>query len=102
LLQRPGPPVVALAVLAWLAVTGVVGFALAVHDKRQARAGRPRVRERTLLLWALVGGWVGMAVAMVVVHHKTRKTALLAPFVACALANAGALWLLCRQLSCWP
>lgn len=79
-------------VLAWLAATGLVGFALMASDKARARAGRRRIRERTLLAWALIGAWIGMALAMLIVRHKTRKAAFLVPFLACALLNAALLW----------
>ena len=49
-----------------------LSFSLMGEDKRRARLGKRRIRERTLwvvsaLLGAL-GGWLGMAVF----HHKTR------------------------------
>ena len=53
-------------------LVNVLSFGLMGVDKRRARQGKRRIRERTLwvvsaLLGAL-GGWLGMAVF----HHKTR------------------------------
>ena len=42
-------------------------------DKRRAVAGEWRVPEATLLLLALMGGWVGAKLAQRRFRHKTRK-----------------------------
>jgi uncharacterized membrane protein YsdA (DUF1294 family) len=76
--------------LAWVVAASVVAFALAALDKARARRGAKRVRERTLLLWALAGGSPGLVLAMLLVRHKTRKAAFLAP-LALILAAQGAL-----------
>lgn len=54
-------------------------FVLCVADKARARRGAGRVRERTLLGLALVGGSPGLVVGMLVARHKTRKAAFLGP-----------------------
>src|SRR2546423_1312045 len=41
-------------------------------DKRAARAGRGRTRERTLHVMELLGGWPGALAAQRVFRHKTR------------------------------
>lgn len=56
----------------WAAVS-LVAILLTVHDKRAARRGAWRVRERTLLLWALAGGSLAMWIAMLAIRHKTRR-----------------------------
>src|SRR5687768_3511430 len=60
-------------VAAWLALTSLVAFGACVWDKQRAQGGGSRVRERTLLVWALVGGSPGLLVGMVLVRHKVRK-----------------------------
>lgn len=47
-------------------------------DKRRAGAGRRRLRERTLHLWSLAGGWPGAAMARRRFRHKTRDRKFLA------------------------
>ena len=44
-----------------------------IYDKRQAIAGRRRVRESTLLLIAALGGAAGSLVGMLLAWHKVRK-----------------------------
>ncbi len=42
-------------------------------DKRRARLGRPRIPERTLHLFELLGGWPGALLGMSLFRHKTQK-----------------------------
>ncbi|MBB4151887.1 uncharacterized membrane protein YsdA (DUF1294 family) [Sphingobium scionense] len=42
-------------------------------DKRRAVRGLARIRERTLLLWALADGTPGAFAARHLFRHKTRK-----------------------------
>lgn len=57
--------------LIWWCVTGVVGAVMTMLDKHNARIGRRRIPERTLLLTALVGGAVVMLLTMRLIRHKT-------------------------------
>lgn len=59
---------------AYLAVAAmsVLSFFLFGADKRRAVRGEFRIRERTLLLSALLGG-PGALLGMRLFHHKTRK-----------------------------
>ena len=56
-----------------LIAVNFIGFALFGIDKAQAEAGRWRVRERTLLTWALIGGTPGAYAGRALFRHKTRK-----------------------------
>ncbi len=56
----------------WLLLINGTAFALCGVDKWKAVQGRWRVRERTLLLAAALGGSPGLLLAMRVFHHKTR------------------------------
>jgi uncharacterized membrane protein YsdA (DUF1294 family) len=58
---------------AYLLAINALTFAAFVHDKRAARRGEWRVAERTLLLFALIGGTPGAYAARHFVRHKTRK-----------------------------
>ena len=55
-----------------LALMSLVLFALMGVDKRKARKGRWRVRERTLFCLALLGGACGGTLGMFLFRHKTR------------------------------
>jgi len=61
--------------LAWLLLIAMNGAAFAAFgvDKRRALEGRWRVRERDLLLLALLGGVAGAWLGRWYFRHKTRK-----------------------------
>ncbi len=44
------------------------------YDKYLARTNRPRVREKTLLNLALMGGSVGAVFGQKIFRHKTKKS----------------------------
>lgn len=64
-----------LAALAAALAMNALGFALMGIDKRKAKCGRWRIRERTLLCVALFGGAAGVFAGMRVFRHKTRHRA---------------------------
>lgn len=66
------PPIWQLA-LAMYALMSVISFCTYGLDKRAARAGRRRVRERTLHWQEFLGGWPGALLAQQVFRHKTSK-----------------------------
>lgn len=57
--------------LIYLLAVNAAAFVLFGADKRQARRGRRRIPEKTLLLSAGLGGCVGAILGMRVFHHKT-------------------------------
>lgn len=76
----------------------VLTFLVYAWDKSAARQGQWRIRERTLHVLALAGGWPGALIAQTVLRHKSRKQAFRAiswatAFIHCA-ALAGLLILL--------
>ena len=64
-------------IAAALAAVNAITFVLFGFDKRRARAGKRRVRERTLLAWCAAGGWPCGFLAMRTFRHKTRDTKFL-------------------------
>ena len=60
--------------LALLGVLGmnVLSFGLMGADKRLARKGRRRIRERTMWIVSALSGALGGLLGMAVFHHKTR------------------------------
>ena len=60
--------------LALLGVLGmnVLSFGLMGADKRRARKGRRRIRDRTLWIVSALSGALGGLLGMAVFHHKTR------------------------------
>ncbi len=80
--------------LGWLAAANIAGFALMGWDKRQARRGGWRVRERTLLLTAALGGSLGSILGMRHFRHKTKHWYFRWGLPAILALQAGlALWL---------
>ena len=59
-------------VLLWALVLSAVDFCLMGVDKRRARRDAWRVPEKTLWLFALLGGAPGGWLGMRAFHHKTR------------------------------
>ena len=64
-------------VVAYFVLVNIVTLFIYGADKLYAGAESWRVRERTLLLLALVGGTVGAILAMRLFRHKTRKDSFL-------------------------
>jgi uncharacterized membrane protein YsdA (DUF1294 family) len=60
-------------------------------DKRASkRPGAQRVRERTLHLWALAGGFGGALIGQFWLRHKTRHPSFIIVTVLALAAHAGA------------
>ena len=59
----------------FLAVMSAFLFCLMGIDKHRARRGGWRISERTLFVFALLGGAAGGTIGMFVFHHKTRHLA---------------------------
>lgn len=63
----------AIGYAAWLALLSLVDFVLYGADKKRAVKGEFRIRERTLLLVAFLGGGFGAAAGSLAFRHKTKK-----------------------------
>ena len=57
----------------YLLLVNAAGFLIMCLDKLLARKQTRRVPERTLLLFAALGGSLGSLLGMMLAHHKTRK-----------------------------
>jgi len=58
----------------YVCIMCAAGFVVMAYDKLQAILGGWRVPERELLFIALMGGALGVLLAMIILHHKIRKT----------------------------
>ena len=56
----------------FLVFMNILGFVLMFSDKKRARRGDWRIRERTLFLVAVFGGSLGSILGMRLFHHKTK------------------------------
>ena len=57
----------------YLLIINAASFLIMCVDKLLAKKEARRVPERTLLLFALLGGSLGSLLGMLIAHHKTRK-----------------------------
>ena len=57
----------------YLIMINVITFALYGLDKWRAMTRQWRVREKKLIILALIGGSIGAMIGMTVFQHKTRK-----------------------------
>ena len=55
-------------------------FIIAGYDKYLATKNKRRIAENTLFLMALLGGSVGLLLAMLFFRHKTSKSSFIAKF----------------------
>ncbi len=75
-------------------VLSIITFVIYALDKSAARNNRRRIRENTLHLFALLGGWPGALVAQRVLRHKSSKYDFQVVFWLTVLINSGVLSLL--------
>jgi uncharacterized membrane protein YsdA (DUF1294 family) len=61
-----------LAILIYLVVMNVIGFAIMGIDKSKAKRGAWRIPEKTLFLVAILGGSIGSILGMKQFRHKTK------------------------------
>ena len=58
--------------LIYLAVINLIGFFAMLLDKQKAKRNKWRIPEKTLFLFALLGGSLGTTLGMHAFHHKTK------------------------------
>ncbi len=76
----------------YYAATTLVTFALYAWDKRAARNGERRVSERTLHLWAWLGGGVGALAGQMILRHKSQRMGFVLSAWLALGAHAGVWW----------
>ncbi len=75
----------------YLVLINIAAYAAFGWDKHKARQAGWRIPERTLLLFALMGGSIGAWMGMKIFRHKTRKAKFKAGVLAILTAQcAGA------------
>ena len=78
----------------YLIMINVITFALYGLDKWRAMTRQWRVREKKLIILALIGGSIGAMIGMTVFHHKTRKMKfrILVPIAIIIWLTLGGFW----------
>ena len=72
----------------WTLLMSIVTAILYVWDKRSAIKDHPRVPEKTLLAFSLLGGWPGGWLAGRAFRHKTQKRSYRIRFAVCAMIHS--------------
>ncbi|MRS17328.1 DUF1294 domain-containing protein [Enterobacteriaceae bacterium RIT691] len=80
---------------AWLLMVNLLTLLIYGADKHAARKSWQRVPERTLLVYGLVGGWVGALLAQQLFRHKTQKQPFKTWFMASVMLNVVAVVGIC-------
>jgi len=62
-------------ILIYFVLINLISFIMFYVDKQKARRDKWRIQEKTLHLTSFLGGTLGSIVAMILFHHKTKKTA---------------------------
>ncbi|MBO03856.1 MAG: cold-shock protein [Chloroflexi bacterium] len=65
------------ASLAFVNIGSVIGI---WWDKRRASKNQRRIKEETLLVWALLGGWPGGVWTMRWLRHKTSRRSFITKY----------------------
>ncbi|MDP0588422.1 MAG: cold shock and DUF1294 domain-containing protein [Candidatus Endonucleobacter bathymodioli] len=83
-----------LVVLPFYIVINLLTFVLYAVDKSTAQNGSWRIKESTLHLFSLIGGWSGAMIAQQTLRHKSKKQNFRAVFWVTVILNIGAfIWL---------
>ena len=79
--------------LYYLLLINLIALVLCWYDKRAAIRQNWRIRERTLLLYAAIGGSAGLYLGMKTFRHKTKhlKITVLVPLLL-LIQSAGLVW----------
>ena len=64
--------IVIIAYASWLVLLSLIAFIAYGVDKKKAKNGKWRTKEKTLLLLSFLGGAFGGYPAMLIFHHKTK------------------------------
>ena len=93
---------IALLIVIGLAVVNLGSVIAIWWDKRRAKNDQWRIKEETLLVWALVGGWPGGIWAMRRFRRKTSKGSFIAKYVLAVLLNLAAVAAIAFAMFAYP
>ena len=67
-------------IVIYVLIISIIGVVLTIIDKEKARNGDWRISEKTLFIFASLGGSLAMYVTMNAIHHKTKKKIFMVGF----------------------
>jgi uncharacterized membrane protein YsdA (DUF1294 family)/cold shock CspA family protein len=62
-----------IAIIGLYIIGSIASYIAYSMDKSAAQKGQWRIKESTLMVFALIGGWPGALIAQRLLHHKTKK-----------------------------
>ncbi len=76
--------------LVYILIINLIAFIAMGIDKSKAKKGKWRIKERTLLMFAVFGGGIGEFIGIFTFRHKTRKAKFTVgvPFITLVFALA--------------
>lgn len=98
-ISQMGTPGKVAIFLAVFAAINVIGFAMMRHDKRAAIRGEYRVPEARLIVFALLGGALGMRMAQRRYRHKTVKQPFAAKLLVAVVMNVTVVTVLLAEVA---
>lgn len=78
--------------LYYIAIINVLSFIVSFMDKRAAIRGRRRIPEKTLFIYAAVGGSIGLYLSMLFFRHKTRHLSFMLGIPLIILLQIAVIW----------
>ena len=82
-------------VIIYLLIVNVITFLLYGFDKWKAKRDKWRVPEKTLLMFAVVGGTIGAFAGMQVFRHKTKHAKFVIGVPLIFILQVALVWFLC-------
>ena len=76
--------------LLYFIIINLISFVLFFIDKQKAKKDKWRIQEKTLHSMSFLGGVFGSIAAMLIFHHKTKKTVFIVITIAALIFNIAA------------
>jgi len=82
----------------YFTVIGIWAAGLVLYDKRAARSGSWRIKERTLLIVSAIGGSVVMLLTMRAARHKTQHAKFMVGIPIIIILQISVAFIICWKL----
>lgn len=82
----------------YLVFINLIAFIAYRIDKKRSKKGIWRIKESTLLLFALIGGGIGSILGMQVYRHKTQKAKFKIGVPILIIVSVIMIWLIIKTL----